>query len=104
MPARYYKQFFNFSEFSVEVFVIDTNQADANKICRGHGCDCPEADKCRKFFRKLWHEQFQWFKKALAESTAHWKIVVGHHPPDFHPVIEIIPEMVKHGAPIYLTG
>lgn len=61
--------------------------------------------------------QLDWLDKSLEASTAHWKIVVGHHPiytalddldgedhdqPDL--VARLNPILVKHDVPIYICG
>lgn len=52
MPGRYYRK----SLGSADFFILDTNT----------------------FHQQT--EQQAWLKKALRESTAEWKIVIGHHP------------------------
>lgn len=57
-------------------------------------------------------EQMQWFKAALAASTAQWKIVIGHHPiysggehGDTEEIIEhILPLLQEHGVQVYFSG
>jgi acid phosphatase len=56
--------------------------------------------------------QMAWFSKALAQSTATWKIVIGHHPiysgghhGDTPYLIEhVLPLLAKHGVQAYING
>lgn len=91
MPARYY----SFTEGNVEFFALDTNT-----------------------YRKD-QEQIQWLAKALENSQARWRVVLGHHPiysVGDHGVLDFIegksqkklrkalePLLCKHKA-IYLAG
>lgn len=90
MPARYYTFEKNFSGVTVEFFVLDT---DALK----------NGDPT---------EQVAWFKKALAGSKAHWKIVIGHHPIRSYGshgeervmVKSIKPLLDQYGVQVFLCG
>ena len=42
----------------------------------------PLAEKCVSFFMQLWTRQRAWLLPALEQSTANWKMVVGHAPPE----------------------
>jgi tartrate-resistant acid phosphatase type 5 len=61
--------------------------------------------------------QLAWLDKALTDSTAEWKIVIGHHPiytaldgsdgsdhdqPDL--IARLNPVLLKHNIPIYICG
>src|SRR5580698_10134271 len=61
--------------------------------------------------------QLAWLDKALGDSTAEWKIVIGHHPiytaldnsdgsdhdqPDL--IARLNPVLLKHNIPIYICG
>jgi tartrate-resistant acid phosphatase type 5 len=58
--------------------------------------------------------QLAWLDKALTDSTAEWKIVIGHHPiytalegadhdqPDL--IARLNPVLLKHNIPIYISG
>jgi 3',5'-cyclic AMP phosphodiesterase CpdA len=57
--------------------------------------------------------QLEWLDRRLAESTAQWKIVYGHHPLYSHAVesgrypamIERLePILIRHGVDVYLAG
>lgn len=104
MPSRYYSKQFDFGDLSIDVFMLDTVAADITKQCGHNGCHCPKARECGDFLRNLWREQKEWFTKALAASKADWKFVVGHHPPEFPGVMDIIHLMNQHHAQIYFTG
>lgn len=87
MPSRYYKKTLG-KTLPVDIFVLDTN-AFAN-------------DK----------EQIFWLDKTLRESTAPWKIVIGHHPPftsGLHGNNEalqqtLVPLLIRNQVPLYLAG
>lgn len=87
MPARYY----TWSAASdIAYFMLDTQMIMQKKAA----------------------EQILWFDKAMTQSQARWKIVVGHHPMrsyghygDSQPLLrDIKPIMEKYGAQLYLCG
>jgi len=92
MPSPYYKHRINFDGFSAEFFMIDTNVEDSNSgrhggICAQEICHevfdretTPRAE-CVQWFRSMWQAEQTWLRSAVAESTADWKILVGHHKP-----------------------
>ncbi|MBU1316254.1 MAG: metallophosphoesterase [Alphaproteobacteria bacterium] len=57
-------------------------------------------------------DQLRWLERELAASSAHWKIVVGHHPVfsggthgDTPFLVERLPPIFKsHGVQLYLNG
>eukprot|EP00928_Gymnodinium_smaydae_P044369 TRINITY_DN2959_c0_g1_i5.p1 TRINITY_DN2959_c0_g1~~TRINITY_DN2959_c0_g1_i5.p1 ORF type:complete len:788 (-),score=172.44 TRINITY_DN2959_c0_g1_i5:284-2647(-) len=101
LPAFYWSQRVNYPRagFAIDYFMVDTNKGDAkphhmdvnHNICGGynpHGASCAAndgpADKfsCAEWFDKLWRKQASWLDRKLAESTADYKIIVSHFPPD----------------------
>ena len=72
----------------VEFFVIDTNVNAA------------------------WQHQKPWLRKALAASTAPWKVVVGHHPlyssgfygDDPQAIARLTPLFRQYGVQLYING
>ncbi len=78
----------NNEESTVEFFAIDTNS------------NAP------------WNEQLTWLDRQLANSTAPWKIVFGHHPlyssgrhgSDPELAEKLAPIFAKHKIPLYLCG
>lgn len=72
----------------VEFFVIDTNM------------NAP------------WQHQKPWLRKALASSTAPWKVVVGHHPlyssgfygDDPQAIARLTPLFRQYGVQLYING
>eukprot|EP00930_Biecheleria_cincta_P006558 TRINITY_DN107584_c0_g1_i1.p1 TRINITY_DN107584_c0_g1~~TRINITY_DN107584_c0_g1_i1.p1 ORF type:complete len:593 (+),score=92.63 TRINITY_DN107584_c0_g1_i1:98-1876(+) len=79
MPDRFYKKSFRFVEegVSIDVFVIDSNLADAGKNCKA---SCPQKERCLRFFAELQPKWERWLQEEFKTSTANWRIVVGHHP------------------------
>jgi len=59
-----------------------------------------------------WQFQLPWLKKALASSTAPWKVVVGHHPiysagwygDDPNAIARLTPVFAKYGVQLYING
>jgi 3',5'-cyclic AMP phosphodiesterase CpdA len=59
-----------------------------------------------------WQHQMPWLKKALAESDAPWKVVVGHHPlysaglygDDPAAIARLTPLFERHGVQLYING
>ena len=59
-----------------------------------------------------WQEQLTWLELKLADSTAPWKIVYGHHPlyssgrhgGDPELAAKLAPIFAKHKVPLYLCG
>lgn len=59
-----------------------------------------------------WQHQMPWLKKALAASTAPWKVVVGHHPiysagfygNDRSAIARLTPLFRRHGVQLYING
>ncbi len=59
-----------------------------------------------------WQHQMPWLKKALAASTAPWKVVVGHHPiyssgfygDDPVAIARLTPLFERHGVQLYING
>ena len=87
MPARYYTWS---AASNIDCFMLDTQM----------------------IMQKKANEQILWFEKAMSQSKALWKIVVGHHPMrsyghygDSHNLVrDIKPIMEKYGAQLYLCG
>jgi hypothetical protein len=89
MRDRYYSfKKGNTDQETVEFFAIDTNDNAA------------------------WNEQLVWLDQQLANSTAPWKIVFGHHPlyssgqHGSNPELaeKLAPIFAKHKVPLYLCG
>lgn len=79
MPDRYYKKSFRFQDerVSLDVFIIDTNLAEAATNC---GATCAMQQECLDFFPENQRKWEKWLVEELAASTANWRFVVGHHP------------------------
>eukprot|EP00931_Biecheleriopsis_adriatica_P039067 TRINITY_DN22341_c0_g2_i1.p1 TRINITY_DN22341_c0_g2~~TRINITY_DN22341_c0_g2_i1.p1 ORF type:complete len:716 (-),score=115.71 TRINITY_DN22341_c0_g2_i1:38-1981(-) len=94
MPGKFYRQRIDTPRYSVEIFMLDTNILDSMSgrgpkgggICNQLDCDARDRPKayrdpkeCFRNFTILWGKQKVWLERALASSTAKWKIVAGHH-------------------------
>lgn len=59
-----------------------------------------------------WQHQLPWLKRALAASSAPWKVVVGHHPlyssglygNDRAAIARLTPLFRRHGVQLYING
>lgn len=59
-----------------------------------------------------WQHQMPWLKKALASSTAPWKVVVGHHPiyssgfygDNPEAIARLTPVFQRYGVQLYING
>lgn len=62
--------------------------------------------------RPGWSQQLPWLEKALAASTARWKVVVGHHPlysagiygDDPAAIARLTPLFRRHRVQLYING
>lgn len=73
MPDRFFVKSFEDDGVSVDLIVIDTNpfQTDYRSDTTGEYGDVSQQDTAR---------QKRWLDSVLSNSTATWKIVIGHHP------------------------
>ena len=84
MEGRYY----TFIQGIVQFFALDTNK------------------------NTDWSQQLIWLEQTLAESTATWKVVFGHHPlysSGIHGssqelIAKLSPLFVRHGVQLYVNG
>ncbi|MBO9707337.1 MAG: metallophosphoesterase [Caulobacter sp.] len=108
MPSRYFKvPGADFGARFVDLFVIDTSpMVDGGnydellqQLMHGHHAEHESA------------RQLAWLDKALAASSARWKIVIGHHPvysgghgdsPSL--VKNLAPLLEAHGVQLYING
>jgi tartrate-resistant acid phosphatase type 5 len=106
MPARYYQQTYRVNaRTTADFFYLDTTpmlapeRNDEHAVANAATQDVPQ--------------QLEWFKNALAASSAQWKIVYGHHPiysarngydqtPDL--VEKILPLLHEHKVQVYFNG
>jgi tartrate-resistant acid phosphatase type 5 len=95
LPRPYY----TFTAGPVQFFAIDTTPLDKPHL-DGKGPTKVSAQR-------------EWLEKALASSTARWKVVYGHHPVystgtehgDTPAMIrEVLPLLKKHHVDVYLSG
>jgi tartrate-resistant acid phosphatase type 5 len=106
MPARYYSVPAAISGIpDMDLFFLDTAplvkeaHETAQQLMRGHLC---LEDR---------NAQLKWFERALAKSTAPWKVVIGHHPVysgahgnDPTLIADIQPLLEKYGVQAYING
>lgn len=81
--------YYNFVRQNAEFFILDTNLLlaetrvfKANLESDGREGQIHQVDEPDEWKRPNIEEknQLSWFKTAISQSTANWKIVVGHHP------------------------
>ncbi|CAK9077010.1 Purple acid phosphatase 7, partial [Durusdinium trenchii] len=100
LPHFWYKKSYTAKGLTVDAFYIDT------QIWKGS----PIVDS--KLGPGAREEQKQWLFSGLAESTADWRIVLGHHPvysAGNHGVTEVLlseldPKLRELGVPVYFAG
>jgi len=96
MPAQYWKQSVQYKDFSVDIFMLDSNFMDAHvngtdpnhNVCedRRSGPVAPDecwgmtSKNCPQYFQDLWYNSLDWLEKELKSSTARWRIVNTHFP------------------------
>eukprot|EP00931_Biecheleriopsis_adriatica_P053885 TRINITY_DN31647_c0_g1_i1.p1 TRINITY_DN31647_c0_g1~~TRINITY_DN31647_c0_g1_i1.p1 ORF type:complete len:771 (-),score=110.96 TRINITY_DN31647_c0_g1_i1:105-2072(-) len=110
MPYFNWTKTMDLGAYKVQFFGIDTNYADASKLCvRCGGCknigkhpevlkrgcqpeghaESPPEGQCTCFLRRLWKEQLDWLEASLQASSKDasiaWRFVIGHHPWNFIP-------------------
>ena len=103
MPARYYKRAEALPDGgAVDFIFLDTSPF----VARYRGTDVRIDGQDPK-------AQLSWFESALSQSTARWKIVVGHHPVfsggrDHGSTVELMrdvkPLLDRHGVTAYFFG
>lgn len=105
LPARYYQQTHRLdATTTADFFYLDTTPMLAEYALEDQmQTEIKSQDVAR---------QLEWFKTALAASTAQWKIVFGHHPiysggehgdtPEL--IKNILPILMEHQVPVYFNG
>jgi len=96
MPGQYFMQRVEYPDFSVEVFMLDTNMMDSHpkhadprhNICGQQnnppGASCSATggpknlDDCFSFMWDVWRAEQKWIEKKLKSSTADWQIAATH--------------------------
>ena len=105
--SNYQAVFTERGRVGVELFVLDTSPF----IAAYHA----DGEKKVKVAGQRTAPQLRWLDAALAQSTAEWKVVVGHHPiysagqyglPGGSPelVAQVDPILQRHRVPLYLCG
>ena len=105
LPARWYSH----RETAPDGATIDLFVLDTSPLIRAYYDD--GAKKVKVAGQDV-EAQLAWFEKALAASSADWKVVVGHHPvysgnedggaPDLQARLD--PILQRHSVPLYLNG
>ncbi|MEI9998449.1 MAG: tartrate-resistant acid phosphatase type 5 family protein, partial [Verrucomicrobiota bacterium] len=105
MPARYYRQVHPVdASTKLECFYIDTSP-----MMSEYKDDVP----MRAIHTQNVPQQLAWLDAALAESTAPWKLVIGHHPiysaglghgSELDLITNLLPMLQKHGVQAYICG
>jgi acid phosphatase len=105
MPARYYQQSHVLdSGATADFFYLDTSPMVKSYHTK--------KDTRQQVATQDVPKQLEWFKTALAESKARWKIVIGHHPiysggehGDTAELVEsVLPLLHEHKAQAYFNG
>ncbi len=93
MPARYYSQLHPIdASTNVEFFYLDTCP-----FVKAYQHDSRYSDIATQDSAV----QLQWLEKGLAASTAHWKLVMGHHPVYSSGLVHgNQPEIIAHVLPL----
>eukprot|EP00743_Colponemidia_sp_Colp-15_P001672 GILK01001828.1.p1 GENE.GILK01001828.1~~GILK01001828.1.p1 ORF type:complete len:371 (+),score=51.01 GILK01001828.1:48-1160(+) len=104
MPSRYFYESIVSGSVQVDFFFLDTNALVKEYMT---------SDEFKGFESNLpTPEQLDWVDSALANSTAQWKVVVGHHPiysrgenGDTHDLQDdLLPLLIKHNVAAYIAG
>lgn len=107
MPSRYYTKSFSIGKESVLMIFLDTDPIE--KELRGNAYD---SVKYKPGYVKA---QLRWMDSLLTNSTAKWKMVVGHHPlytggwrkesEDTKRMKELLePVFTKYKVDVYIAG
>lgn len=110
MPSRYYDRIFVSGGESVHMFFLDTftlspHESRMNSVAMG----MPNFDV---LYGQKDIEQYRWLERGLGQSTANWKVVVGHYPVFSHGhhgntdelVRDLLPLLKRHQVDFYLSG
>jgi len=130
----YYKVTEKGTNFSIDIFNIDTNAArvhgydeiccqcygNNNPCAKETGClnlnaECTSGcatvnavNSCRKYLTDLWHTNLENLEKDLSISTATWKIINSHYGPRLHMSVpqqaQLLSIMKKHHVHLFMYG
>lgn len=144
LPAQYYHRNIRFSkdgtddwddeDFSVDMFFLDSNHADAGTADVNHDMCAPKGNTddtfycagylgndttgdcagtpglwgsentCNDYFQQLWRDQLVWLEDLLDKSTAEWQMIVTHFPPNYPPLRDLVPLVEKYGVDLIMAG
>jgi acid phosphatase len=105
MPARYYRQVYAVdASTKMECFYLDTSPMISEYL---------SDDAMRAVRAQDVPLQLAWLDQALGDSTAPWKVVIGHHPiysaglghgSQKDLIASLLPLLRKHRVPAYFCG
>lgn len=118
MPAQFWSQTIQYTGFSVDVFMLDSNFMDAlpvgsdpnHNICQVRDgsadyCWGISLDNCVSELNSVWRQGLEMLESRLATSTATWKIIVSHFPGPAITGNSKIKELnTKYGIDLVFTG
>jgi len=119
-PALYWSTSVHYSDFSVDYIFADSNVNDAfnppdepvHNMCslanNPANPTCGEtgpvsAEDCTMWFMNLWMDQLPWIARVLNGSTADWRIVVTHFPPEYRRD-DWVQLVEQYGIDLFVTG
>jgi len=118
MPAQFWSQFVQYSDFSVEIFMLESNFLDAmppgvdpnHNICQDwfhsqQECWGINENSCVHHFQASWKASLDMLEERLSKTDADWKIILTHYP---GPAIVGIPGIRdlndRYGIDLIFTG
>lgn len=118
MPAQFWSQNVQYSGFSVDVFMLESNFLDAkpvgadpgHNICQdgfqtNQDCWGLNLNSCFRHFQDSWHASLDMLEEGLKRSTADWKIINTHFPGSAIAGLSRIQELhSRYGFDLLFTG
>jgi len=115
MPGQYWSQTVNYTDFSIDIFMLDSNFLDTwpagvepnHNLCQGSTRSCYgiNGSNCQSSFHAAWKKSVEMLEAGLKKSTATWKIVNTHFPgPSITGMSDIQSLHAKYGIDLVFTG
>jgi len=111
MPAQYFTQLIQYQDFSIKVFVMDSNFLDCctdynHKICQGGGdCFGFNDGNCAEHLHSAWGGSVDMLEEGLKASTSDWHFIVTHFPAATVTGQQRIKDLdAKYGIDLVFTG